>query len=299
MNRPDFVCGVDGGGTKTTAICCGPDGKEISRRVFGPFNLNSIGTQAFESILNELVSFLDETGNCRALCIGAAGITNSRVSDCVEKVLGKTSIPYKLLGDFEIAHTGALDGKEGIILIAGTGSVCYGKNKDGKTAMAGGWGHLIGDAGSGYGIGRDALSAVARIYDGYGQPTTLRDLLAQELKLDTAERIVSYVYSNDKSAVAALSPIVDKACKMGDTVATQIIRSNAEALVQLVKAVASRLDFSSCNVALLGGLLENETALKTEFVDLLHSSTDLHCVSPLHSAAEGAVLTALSIATEY
>ena len=86
MNRPDFVCGVDGGGTKTTAICCSPDGKEIARRVFGPFNLNSIGTQAFESILNELVSFLDETGYCRALCIGAAGITNNRVPECVERL---------------------------------------------------------------------------------------------------------------------------------------------------------------------------------------------------------------------
>ena len=295
MNRPVFVCGVDGGGTKTTAICCSPDGKEIARRVFGPFNLNSIGTQAFKSILNELVLFLNETGNCRALCIGAAGITNNRVPECAKAVLGKTGIPYKLMGDFEIAHTGALDGKEGIILIAGTGSVCYGKNSVGSTAMAGGWGHLIGDAGSGYGIGRDALSAVARMYDGYGEPTILKDLLARELKLDTAEKIVSYVYSNDKSAVAALSPIVDKAYSMGDAVATQIIRSNAEALVQLVKAVASRLDFSSCSVALLGGLLENETALKAEFVELLHSSTNLHCVSPLHSAAEGAVLEALSL----
>ena len=295
MNRPGFVCGVDGGGTKTTAICCGPDGKEISRRVFGPFNLNSIGMQAFESILNELVSFLDETGNCRALCIGAAGITNSRVAECAKAVLGKTGIPYKLMGDYEIAHTGALDGKEGIILIAGTGSVCYGKNRAGSTAMAGGWGHLIGDAGSGYGIGRDALSAVARMYDGYGESTILKDLLARELKLDTAEKIVSYVYSNDKSAVAALSLIVDKAYIKGDAVATQIIRSNAEALVQLVKAVASRLDFNFCNVALLGGLLENETVLKAEFVDLLHSSTKLHCVSPLHSAAEGAVLEALNL----
>ena len=296
MNRPDFVCGVDGGGTKTTAICCSPDGKEIARRVFGPFNLNSIGTQAFESILKELVLFLNETGNCRALCMGAAGITNSRVAECAKAVLGKTGIPYKLMGDFEIAHTGALDGKEGIILIAGTGSVCYGKNRAGSTAMAGGWGHLIGDAGSGYGIGRDALSAIARMHDGYGEPTILKDLLARELKLDTAEKIVSYVYSNDKSAVAALSPIVDKAYSMGDAVATQIIRSNAEALVQLVKAVASRLNFNSCNVALLGGLLESQTALRKEFEILMaENAPSLHCVPPLHSAAEGAVLEALNL----
>ena len=297
MNRPDFICGVDGGGTKTTALCCTLQGKEIARKTFGPFNLNSIGLHAFEGILNELISFLNETGNCRALCIGASGITNSRVSDYVEEVLGRTSIPYKLLGDFEIAHTGALDGKEGIILIAGTGSVCYGKNKDGKTAMAGGWGHLIGDAGSGYGIGRDALSAVARIYDGYGEPTILKDMIADEFSLDTPEKIVSYVYSNDKSAVAAFSPLVDKAFSKGDTVATQIIRSNAESLAQLVKAVASRLGFSSCNVALLGGLMEHQTALREEFVSFMAENTPcLHCISPLRSAAEGAVMEALALA---
>ena len=296
MNRPGFVCGVDGGGTKTTAICRTLQGEEIARRVFGPFNLNSIGMQSFEDTLNELVSFLEETGNCRALCIGAAGITNDRVAECAETILDKTGIPFRLMGDYEIAHTGALDGKEGMILIAGTGSVCYGKDMHGNTAMTGGWGHLIGDAGSGYGIGRDALSAVARMYDGYGKPTILKDLISQELILDTAEKIVSYVYSNDKSAVAALSPLVDKAYAMGDTVATQIIRSNAEALVQLVKAVASRLCLESCDVALLGGLMEHETALRKEFEKLMaENDPGLRCVSPLRSAAEGAVLEALSL----
>lgn len=296
MNRPDFVCGLDGGGTKTSAICCTLQGKEISRRVFGPFNLNSIGIQAFEEVLNDLITFLNETGNCRALCIGAAGITNSHISECVKGVLDKTGIPYCLMGDFEIAHTGALDGKEGIILIAGTGSVCYGKNRDGRAAMAGGWGHLIGDAGSGYGIGRDALSAVARLYDGYGEPTVLKDMLAGEYGLDTPEKIVSYVYSYDKSAIAALSRLVDKAFSKGDSVATQIIRSNAESLAQIVKAVASRLGFSSCDVALLGGLMENKTPLKEELKRLMAEDAPcLHCISPLHSAAEGAVLEALSL----
>ena len=296
MTRQDFVCGVDGGGTMTIAICCNLQGKEIARREFGPFNLNSIGQQAFKNILNELVSFLNETGNCRALCIGAAGSTNKWVSECEENVLDKTGIPYKLLGDFEIAQIGAFDGKDGIILISGTGSVCYGKNKGGKGAMAGGWGHLLGDEGSGYGIGRDAISAIARMYDGYGKPTILKDMLAKELNLDTPEKIVSYVYSNDKSAVAAIFHIVERAFKMKDAVAMDIIRRNAESLVQIVNAVVSRLEFKSINVALLGGLLEHETVLKTEFIRCLHNSnSNLNCVAPLHSPADGAVLTALSL----
>ena len=120
-------------------------------------------------------------------------------------------------------------------------------------------------------------------------------MIAGEFGLDTPEKIVSHVYSKDKSAIAAFSPLVDKAFSKGDAVATQIIRSNAESLAQLVKAVASRLGFSSCDVALLGGLMENPTALK-EKAEALLTSSGFHCIRPVHTAAEGAVMEALALA---
>ena len=296
MKKTDFVCGIDGGGTRTTAVCSTPDGREIARKVFGPFNLNSIGEEAFRGILKDIVSFLEETGNCRALCIGAAGVNNLRMAEIVHEVFSETGIVYKLVGDQEIAHTGALNGKEGIILIAGTGSICFGKNSAGKSATAGGWGHLLGDEGSGYGLGRDAIRAVSRLLDGYGEPTTIRELIAGEFGLDTPEKIVSYVYSNDKSAVAKISHLVEKAYWDKDPVAIGIVRSNAEALVDIVMAVSSRLGLDKCDVALLGGLMEHPTCLRDEFVRLLaERSRDLHCISPLNNAAQGAVMEALKM----
>ena len=293
MKDAGFVCGIDGGGTRTTVLCRFADGHDIRRIGFGPLNLNSIGEKAFRETLEGMIGYISGLGTCRALCLGASGITNGNVRKAAENVLGTAGFPYRIMGDHEIAHTGALDGKEGLILISGTGSICYGRTADGRSTITGGWGHLIGDSGSGYGLGRDALAAVSKEFDGYGQKTMLKDMLAGELGLDTEEKIVSYVYSNDKSAIASLSPLVDRACRQGDGVASAIVEANARELTDIVIAAAGRLGFVHCDVALLGGLMEHPTCLKETFIRLLNDKAPgLTCVAPLHDAAEGAVMEA-------
>ena len=296
MRKVQFVCGVDGGGTKTTVLCRTLQGVEVGRREFGPFNYNSIGEEAFKGILSDILSYIESLGTCKALCIGAAGMSNLKAKECALSALSAVSFPCSILCDYEIALTGALDGKEGIALVSGTGSVCFGRTADGRTAMSGGWGHLIGDAGSGYGLGRDALGAVADSFDGIGNKTILTDLVAENLGINNPEKLVSYIYNNDKSAVASVASLVDKACRLGDEVAIRVVSSNAEALVRLVEAVTSRLGFSSCNVALLGGLLENNTCIRERFISMLkEKNSNLTCVPPLHNAVEGAVLEALKL----
>ena len=296
MRKPEFVCGVDGGGTKTSVLCRTLEGVEVGRQEFGPFNFNSIGEEAFKGILSDILSFIENLGTCKALCIGGAGMSNPKARECATSVLSGASFPYTILCDYEIAFSGALGGKEGIALVAGTGSVCFGRSSDGKSAMCGGWGHLIGDAGSGYGLGRDALIAITEVYDGYGKQTVLKDLLSKEFGLDSPQKILPYVYTNDKSAVAAVSRIVEKAYRLGDEVSIEIVTNNANALVKLVEAVASRIEISSCDVALLGGLLENPTALRERFISMLkEKNRNLKCVEPLHNATEGAVLEAMRL----
>ena len=300
MKAPQFVCGIDGGGTRTTVLCRTADGKEVGRREFGPLNLNSIGETAFRKTLEEIVRYIGSLGTCRALGLGVSGITNPEVFRLAENVLSRLEFPYRIMGDQEIAHTGALNGKEGIIIISGTGSVCYGRTADGRSTFTGGWGHLIGDSGSGYALGRDALIAVSKVIDGYGRKTVLTDLLAEDLGLDSEQKIVSYVYSNDKSAVASLSPVVDKACRLGDEVAMDIVQANARSLVDIVTAAAARLGFGSCSVALLGGLLTHETFLKQEFIRMLkEKEPGLICVAPLNDAAEGAVMEAKGLLSSF
>ncbi len=291
--KTDFFAGIDGGGTRTTVICRDADGALVGQNVFGPFNLNGIGKDAFCLLLDQIIVYLKSLGNCLGACIGASGVDNELLVNLAEDSFENAGIRLRLLSDYEIAHTGALDGEEGIIAISGTGSVCFGRTKDGKTMRSGGWGHLIGDDGSAYGLGRDALIAVTKCIDGYGEPTALCSMISDELGLCDQTSIISYVYSNDKRAVANLSPLVERACSLKDPVALKMVEDNAEALVENVISVSRGLGLDGCRLALIGGLFEHGTNFRRCFLnELERRKANLQVTSPLHNAAEGALLEA-------
>src|SRR5205814_2143843 len=129
-------------------------------------------------------------------------------------------------------------------LISGTGSIAYGRNRGGAAARAGGWGHLIGDEGSGYWIGCQALSAVVRAADGRGPETRLTDQVLRHFAVAHAAGLVQVVYNRETSrqSLAALGPAVQQAHDQGDAVATEILERAAEELVLAARSVASRLD---------------------------------------------------------
>ena len=146
-----LAAGIDGGGTRTTLECRSPEGAVLCRESFGPFNLNSIGEERFAALWAEIIGFLNAQGTCSALCAGAAGISNPRVRALTAQAMERAGIVrWKLVGDHETALYGALSGQPGCALIAGTGSICCGRNARGEFVRAGGWGHLIDDGGSGY-----------------------------------------------------------------------------------------------------------------------------------------------------
>ena len=288
-----FVAGIDGGGTKTRVMCRSLDGQELAARVFGAFNLNSIGLEKFRSLLGEITAFLNDLGECEALCIGSAGISNELMVKTVSEAMEDAGIRrWKLVGDHVIALYGALEGAPGIALIAGTGTICVGRGRYGEEVRAGGWGHLIGDEGSGYALGRDAIAAFAGEWDGCGEKTCLTQLLS-ERGLDTQRKIISYVYGGDKSRVAALADLVEQAARAGDAVANRIIKDNAKALCELVVAVEGKLKLKKTRVAMLGGLLEHDTALKEAFLSAMaERNPEICCVEPLRDACAGAVMMA-------
>ena len=290
----DFIAGIDGGGTKTQVCCRDLQGNEISTKWFGPFNMNSIGPEKFRQLMQDITAYLNELGSCRAVCMGSAGISNTQMVDIVSETMAQAGISnWKLVGDQMIALHGALDGQPGISLIAGTGSICFGRGADGTQARSGGWGHLIGDEGSGYALGRDAVQAVARAWDGCGPETLLTGLLAERFGLDTQPGIISYVYGADKSRLAALSRLVEEAAARKDPVALEIIRSNARQLAGLVAAVGRRLGLEAPKVAMLGGMLENDTLLRAEFVrTMAEQNPHYTCIAPIHNACTGAVMMA-------
>lgn len=291
-----FAAGVDGGGTRTTVECRTLDGTALCRETFGPFNLNSVGEERFAALLAEIAAFLKKTGECAALCIGAAGVSNPRVRELTAQVM-EGLCPWRLAGDHEIALHGALSGKPGIALIAGTGSICCGKNEKGEFVRAGGWGHLIDDGGSGYALGRDVLSAVVRQWDGRGEKTALSRLVPEYLKTDTPQALIAYVYGGDKSRIAALAPLAGQAAAEGDRTALAIYEKNGAELGELVLAAARRLGMQAGEVALLGGLLTRDMRLREALgAYLAERAPGLRCVEPRQDAAAGAAMLALEAA---
>lgn len=290
----DFVAGIDGGGTKTLLLCKDLEGRVLLSRRFKAFNLNSIGRDAFAAMMCDIADTLNGLGNCRYLCIGAAGVSNKQMCSIVGEVLKRKKLnDYLLVGDHVIALEGALEGAPGLAVIAGTGSICFGKDSNGNIERTGGWGHLIGDEGSAYALGRDAFKECAKAMDGYGRRTMLAELLQDRFGLSSRSDIIEYVYSGDKTRIADVSIIVDIAYLAGDEVAHEIVSRNAEALSDAVLGVAKKLELTVADVALLGGLIDKDTPFRTEFVAVLEKrNTYLRCIDPKLSAVEGAVLLA-------
>lgn len=282
-----FLAGIDGGGTHTRLELRDMENRILGRWELGPFNLNAIGEGAFRQLLGQVFGICGDMGRCRSLCVGAAGISNPAVGEILGQELAGAGFSGRLslLGDQEIALRGAMEGP-GVALIAGTGSICFGKNQAGDTARAGGYGHLIDDEGSGYALGRDVLSSAVRCFDGRRGSRALRKAVEERLG-PGPENLVQFVYSprTDKSSIARFSSL---ALELGaeDREAGEILAKGGEALAALVAAVQERLSLPGCRIALLGGLLMEDNPYRRIVARRLEALGTV--VSPAHDALWGA-----------
>ena len=292
----NFYAGVDGGGTKTAVLCVNEEGTPIAASSFGPFNINSVGREGLRAVMKMILAFLKEQGTCLRLCIGAAGNGNAALREEVAAAMtAAPEIPYELVGDYEIARCGALAGRAGLALVAGTGSVCSGMNEAGRQLRVGGWGHLIGDGGSGYAIGRDAIRELSLSRDGMAKRGLLCELLEREFDLTTREKIVDRVYGMDKSATAAVSGCVLTAADEGDEAALYILAQNARELAQLIKAVAEPLGLEEPEIALLGGLIKNDNFYRRMVIAAIEEVLPgARCVESVFAPDRGAALMAMA-----
>ena len=283
-----FIAGIDGGGTHTRIELRDMDNGLIRRGDFGPFNINSVGEAAFRDLLRQVFAWCGGMEQCARLCVGAAGISNPKVGEILGEELENAGFAgkWKLCGDQEIALRGAMEGA-GLVVIAGTGSICFGKNAAGETARSGGFGHLIDDGGSGYALGRAVLSTAVRILDGRVENSGILRAVCDRLG-GGPEQIVPFVYSphTDKAAIAKLCYVALELAEQGDGEAEKILRREAEELALLVKAVQNRLGMPGCRVALLGGLLTEENSYRTAVAETLGKLGPV--VKAEHSALWGA-----------
>ncbi|MCX6138463.1 MAG: hypothetical protein NTV54_13325 [Ignavibacteriales bacterium] len=222
-----FVIGMDGGGTKTAAVLIDKDGSTLAEHVAGPSNFQIIGVEKAAKVIVELVRECCSSAQCspgdiNAVTIGLTGA--GRPAD--QERIGKTVLAaaktarvkiarLSVESDARIALEGAFKGGAGIILIAGTGSIAFGKDAKGRVHRVGGWGRILGDEGSGFFIGRSGLTAITRHLDGRSPATLLSKMVAKEFGLKTQSDLIAAVYRNNFD-VASIAPLVFKVAAKSD-----------------------------------------------------------------------------------
>jgi len=295
------VVGWDGGGTKTLMKVLDMDGNTVLCAKAGSLNYNSNPKEEIRKTINTLIAKLqnlsEELSDCKGIFISAAGISNKEAASFLTSSLEQSGIQCEIsiVGDHEAALYGAFGKPEGIILISGTGSICFGMNQNGLKIRTGGYGHLIDDEGSGYAIGRDILSAAVQIYDQRVKNSNLLDLVYEALGVQSVEEIIQYAYQSNwnKACIASLSPIIIKALKMNDPCAKAICEKASNELVKLVLPVAKKLTLKEGKIALLGGILTHYEPIKNMVVErLANELPDLKIVEPMYDSATGAAIIA-------
>ena len=282
-----FIAGIDGGGTHTRIELRDMENQLLRRGEFGPFNINSIGEDPFRAMLQEVFCWCGSMSDCAKLCVGGAGISNPGTGRILAEELEKSGFhgTWKLCGDQEIALRGAMDGP-GVVVISGTGSICFGKNAAGETARSGGYGHLIDDGGSGYALGRDVLCCAVQCADGRIEHSGIYQAVCD--RLGGPEQIVSFVYGpeTDKAAIAQFAWIALEQAEQGDREALRILYQEAGELARMVAAVQTRLDMAGCPIGLLGGLIASENLYRKMVAEKLAPLGEV--VSARHDALWGA-----------
>jgi len=299
-----FVVGIDGGGTKTAVAIAYENGELLKQFHVGAINYNGGDAEtiaaSFQQMFDMIKASCGSLDQLHQVVIGAAGISNPQVSIRLEQNVRAQGYdgPVYITGDQETALYGAQDAMEGIILIAGTGSICFGVNRHGEMHRTGGFGHLIDDEGSGYSIGRQLLAMLVQAEDGRLASSIIPAMVYEQLELRTVQEIIGFVYGKQttKKDIAALAPIMTKACELGDTYALKLAKSTAESLHELLIPVIEKLKLHNSKVAISGSVLQKSpfvySALERK---LAETYPHVKLILPIKDAAYGAVLMACSL----
>jgi N-acetylglucosamine kinase len=290
--------GVDGGQSGTTAVIGDETGRILGTGTAGPCNhaATGEGRAKLERAVTGSVGAacaqagLDAAGVCfEAACFGMSGGPDDK-----REILAATLRVERLVvtNDAVISLAGATTTGQGIVTIAGTGSIAFGRNPAGRTARAGGWGYIFGDEGGGFDIARQAARAVLRLEEGWGPPTVLRETLLGATGSESANQMLHRFYTGEwpRSRVATLARLVDGAAVEGDSVALGILRGAARELATLAGAVREELWAleAQLEIAYIGGVFQSGI-LRESFRALVEQHRGVRCGPPRRGPAEGAL----------
>lgn len=249
-NSHNLYLGVDGGGTKTHAVLIDEDKNPLGEGVTGAGNPLRVGVEtAIKNIFAAIEKACDAAnrskGDIVSAQIGLAGVRREDLRYLIKNRIREVQRIRKVevTTDAEIALYAATEGKEGLVIIAGTGSVCMGKNAKGEMASAGGWGPLAGDEGGGAGISRRALQAIAKSADGRGNDTKLSSYAVDYFRAGRLEDLSVAIYAPqvDNARIAGFAVFVSQAATEGDKVAIELLAEAGQELGLAATAVIKKL----------------------------------------------------------
>lgn len=255
------VIGIDAGGTKTVCQLAGEDGAIVAEARGPGANLQATGELAVEKTLHALMDrVLDGRAAPHAICVGMAGVDRPGDTAVVRGILQRIGRGAQTLivNDALIALEAGAPDAPGVVLLAGTGSIAYGRDAGGRAARAGGWGYVLGDEGSGFWIGRQALRAVVRETDERGGPTALTARALAHFGVRRPQELIREIYAGGvrPAAVASFAADVQAAFDEGDHSAAVILEAAVRELLLSARSVVTRLalEDSAFRFVLAGGM---------------------------------------------
>lgn len=297
--------GIDGGQSGTTAVIGDEAGRVLGVGRGGP--CNHVGKAEGRA------RFLDAIGTCLTMACEQAGVLRDQLTftgvcagfsggPADKELLLRELIPadqMTVTTDALIALSGATAGAPGIITIAGTGSISYGRNAQRRTVRVGGWGYVYGDEGGGFDLTRQALRAILRNEEGWGPPTSLRDVLLSETGATDANDLMHRFYTDEFSRprIAGFARLVNQEANAGDAVARNLILNAAQQLATATSAVRSQLfeRGETAQVAPVGGVFRSEM-LAQRFRMLVELEDGNSAIQPRFGPAAGALIEAYAAA---
>lgn len=305
-----YYLGIDGGGTKTTCAL-GDESQLLAAATAGPSNIVRVGEQRARESLHQCVREACAAAGIAPAqiartCVGGSGAGRPELAKKARGILGELlTTPVVVVGDMEIALEAAFDAGPGVIVIAGTGSIAYGRNSEGKTARAGGWGFAIGDEGSAHWIGRAVVSAVLRVADENHATTegTEKSLLAAALcevwQVGSLIELARFANSSPPPDFAALFPAVSAS---SDELARELQIGAGRELARIAAIVIGRLfagaDRAMVRVAMTGSVFRYGPLVREAFYnELRRLDARADIIPTIVEPVEGALRMARRAAT--
>ena len=264
-----YYIGIDGGGTKTKCVLTDENLNIQFETQSGPSHFLTIGAEKVAETIVELVKTTVKNQNISVMDLqsivlgttGAGRISDAeKLEEAVKILARKNNIDlsnFKVVSDARIALEGAFSGKPGSILIAGTGSIMFGKDKNGKIHRVGGFGRLIGDEGSGLTIGRKGLNLVAKFFDGRIKETLLAPKVIEKFNISNQSELITKVYS-ENIKIQHVAPLVIETASEGDKYCKEILDTESNELLLHIIAMNEKLQEKNMKIVFIGGTITNE-----------------------------------------